>query len=346
MAPQKKSGKASLLGGAKSKDGKLSAPFKPASDSLKPFFSQLSRNHVYIAHIDPRPRALKRKVFVVPVLMNIAVALLFVWRVYYIGPYYIKVITSTIGYENETTVKAAESTYSELTWVVLSRGFTFLLDFVLFVFVWPWPVEFCIGQSYGSPVYWRWKVGFQDTEIYVRRSRNWDLKLGDVLDNSEGRDTLLTNVRAATTPMLLQQKTGYLTMNGEWDLDWAAMVLAHSLVDNKSIAVDAFRTLVLLHHKERDWLCIEMQIGEGAKEDERRRQVFAFRDALAAVGKEELFYRWIEVVQFEATQPGGFGPEKQVEVAQKIRDLFQAEGINFDEFWKESVGTDSLAGMM
>ncbi|KAF3359428.1 hypothetical protein VdG1_05181 [Verticillium dahliae VDG1] len=75
----------------------------------------------------------------------------------------------------------------------------------------------------------------------------------------------------------------------------------------------------------------------------RRQQVFAFRDALAAVGKEDLFFRWIEIVQYESTQPGGFGPERQVDAAKKIRDLFSNEGIDFDEFWKESVGEDAEA---
>ncbi|KAF3344622.1 Ribonucleoside-diphosphate reductase large chain [Verticillium dahliae VDG2] len=103
--------------------------------------------------------------------------------------------------------------------------------------------------------------------------------------------------------MLQHEKTGYLTMNGEWDLDWEAMVTAHALVDRKDMALDAFRAVVL----------------------------------------EDLFFRWIEIVQYESTQPGGFGPERQVDAAKKIRDLFSNEGIDFDEFWKESVGEDAEA---
>jgi hypothetical protein len=91
-----------------------------------------------------------------------------------------------------------------------------------------------------------------------------------------------------------------------------------------------------------------MEGGPSAAEEERRRQVFAFRDALTAVDKEDMFYRWIEIVQFEASQPDGFGPEKQVEVAGRIREMFAKEGIDFDAFWKEAVGSetaDGLAGM-
>ncbi|CAI4215659.1 unnamed protein product [Parascedosporium putredinis] len=88
-----------------------------------------------------------------------------------------------------------------------------------------------------------------------------------------------------------------------------------------------------------------MSGGENAIAEERRRQVFAFRDALTALDKEHLFFRWIEIVQFESTRPGGFGPEKQTEVATKIRELFTSEGVNFDELWAETVGSDSIVGM-
>jgi hypothetical protein len=31
--------------------------------------------------------------------------------------------------------------------------------------------------------------------------------------------------------------------------------------------------------------------------------------------------------------------------AQKIRDLFTSNGVDFDALWKETVGTDGLTGM-
>lgn len=342
MAPKASSSKKRPSGGA---TPSLPRPFKPAPESLEPFTLFLSKKHVYIAHIDTKPLAFKRKIFAVPVLLNVVVALLFLWRVRYIAPFYLDLLTSALGYTNSTTVRTADFTWAQLALMILGRGFTFLLDFCLVVFVWPWPVEFALGRAHGNPVKWRWNVGFRDQEIYVRRSRSWHRELGDVVSNGQGRDLLLGRVRIATSPMLLREKTGYLTMNGEWDLDWAAMVKAHKLVDDKVIALDAFRTLMLLHHQDFGWLCIDMNSGGNAQEDERRRQVFAFRDALAAVGKEDLFFRWIEIVQFESSQPGGFGPDKQVEVAQKIRELFQSNGLDFDEFWKESVGSDGLTGM-
>ncbi|KAF9873588.1 hypothetical protein CkaCkLH20_09047 [Colletotrichum karsti] len=319
-------------------------PFKKAADVLQPFIDTLDPRHVYIAHIDSKPADFKRKIFLVPVGMNVVVAALFVLRMWYILPYYFKFIESAAGYPNETTFSIPDSTWSALLWEISKRGFTLMLDLMLFVFVWPWPVEFVFGQTYGNPVQWRWNVGFREKEIYVRRSREWDQQLGDIFKEKEKNQALQSIIRQATSPLLLQEKTGYLTMTGQWDLDWNKMVLAHNLVDKKGIALDVFRNLVLVYHEDYEWMCLEAE-GTNAKEDDRRRQVFAFRDALSTIGKEDLFFRWIEIVQFESSQPGGFGPEKQTEVAKKIRDLFQEQGVDFDKLWFESTGTEGPANM-
>lgn len=331
-------------------------PFKRAPEVLSPFLSTLSRKHVYIAHIDNKPRDFKRKIFLIPVVINLAIAVLAVLRLRYILPWYFQLVTSALGHPNETTIHPSTSTWGFIAKVALRRAVTFCLDFLLFVFVWPWPVEFVFSRTgHGNPAAWRWAVGFRDREIYVRRSRpGWDADVAKKVFGGSGVDAqasnnakalLLNHVATATSPMLVNDKTGYLTMNGEWDLDWAAMVKATRLVDDKTVALDAFKLFVVFYHEAYGWVALDLKQSETAQDDERRNQVFAFRDALAAVDKEDLFYRWIEIVQFESTQPGGFGPEKQVAVAKKIRDLFAEQGIDFDAFWKESVGSEGLANM-
>ncbi|KAL2151273.1 hypothetical protein VTH82DRAFT_6371 [Thermothelomyces myriococcoides] len=342
-----------------SKNGNPSAPpfpFKSAPAALQPFTATLPPGHVYIAHVDPRPAKFKRNLFLVPIGINLVVMVLFVWRVTSVGPWYLSVLLSMLGQANETTVRAADLTYGELWGVVGRRAVTFLLDFVLGVFVWPWPYEFFVGTTgRGSPVRWRWAVGFRGKEVYVRRSRDgWDgvLRKEDVdlfdpdsKEAREGREAIMAHVRRATAPMFMQQKTGYLTMNGEWDLDWKGMVDATRLADKGEISLDAFGTVVLLHHAKFGWVTVDLGNGTSAEQEERRRQVMAFRDALAKLGKEDLFFRWVEMIQFETTQPGGFTPEKQVAAAQKVRDMFKSNGVDFDGLWKEAVGTDGLAGM-
>lgn len=330
--------------------GSIPKPYRKIPDSLSSFVEILDPEHVYVAHVDSKLPAFKRKIFLVPVALNLAVFSLFVLRLRYIAPYYKQLALAAAGnHVTGISLDTAALSWTALSWIIFRRGFTLFLDLVLLIFVWPWPVEFCLGRTHGNPCLWRWQVGFRDKEVYVRRSREWDRQLAgrDVLTDQAPRSQLATYVRNATSPVLLNDKTGYLTMNGDWDLDWAAMVYAHKLVDAKALALDEFHLVVLLHHKEHGWLVLDTGSGVsgGSKEDERRRQVFAFREALVGLGKEDLFFCWIETVQFEATQPGGMTEEKQVAVAQKIRDLFQDEGINFDELWRESVGSDSLAGM-
>jgi hypothetical protein len=53
------------------------------------------------------------------------------------------------------------------------------------------------------------------------------------------------------------------------------------------------------------------------------------------MGKEDLFFRWIEIVEFETSKPGGFTHEKQEAVAEQIRELFQSNGVDFDKVWRE-----------
>lgn len=303
---------------------------------LAPFISTLSEKHIYITHIDSKPADFKRKVFLIPVAMNICVVIFFILRMYWILPWYWKLLASAMGHHNETTFPADEATWKQGIREILSRVLTMAIDFLLFAFVWHWPVFFVIGQAPGNPVYWRWNVGFREKEIYVRRSRSWDTALNDILKDQSSRKILLAYVHEATSPIVQEQKTGYVLMNKQWDLGWEEMVHAHALVDKKDIALEAFKNVVLIHHKDYGWLRYDVA---DSFEDERRRQVFAFRDALTAMGKEHLFYRWVEMVQFESTQPGGFGPEQQEATAGKIKGMFLEEGIDFEQLWQQTART-------
>ncbi|KYK60732.1 uncharacterized protein DCS_01870 [Drechmeria coniospora] len=312
------------------------APFKAPPEALGQFIGGLSEEHVYITHIDAKPTSFKRSVFLVPVAMNLFLSLLLLWRLYSVMPWYWQLVIAAFGHPSEATFPASESTWHELGWEVGKRAMTMSIDFLLFTFVWPWPVQFVARRQSGNPVLWRRKVGFRDREVYVRRSREWCRPLlRDLFKDTNASAIFSAHVRQVTTPLLLEQKTGYLLMNRQWDLDWDAMVRAHSLVDKKAMALDAFNGAVLVHHRDHGWLCYDIRDeldapGEGSD------QIAAFRDALAAMGKSELFYRWVETVQFEATRPGGFGPEQQEAAATKIRTMFNAENIDFDSLWKET----------
>lgn len=339
MAPKKRTTKTAVASSQR-KDGEPPVPFKRIPEVLAPFAEELSKKHVYIAHIDSKPAAFKRKMFMVPVAMNIAVAVAFVVRMYYILPYYFTIFVAAMAQKSTDFVGETSSTWTELGWEIGRRGISMFIDFVLFVFVWPWPVEFVAGQTHSSPFMWRVNIGFRDQEIYVRRSRDWHAVLGDMVEEREANKIFVAYVGQATAPMLQEQKTGYLLMNNHWDLDWKLMVQAHHMVSKKEVAMDAFKNLVLVYHEDYGWLSYDLKLGASTEEEHKRRQVFAFRDALTRMGKENLFYRWVETVQFEATQPGGFGPERQETAAKKIRELFDEQGVDFDVLWKATVGDD------
>ena len=339
MAPTKRKGKAITQPSQSSTSHGPPSPFKKPNEVLEAFIEGLNPKHIYITHVDSHPAEFKKKMFLVPIGINLGVIAMFAIRLWWIWPWYWKLLEFAFGYPNEFTI-APGSTWSAIAWEVGKRAVTLLFDFLLIIFVWPWPIEFIIGGKEGSPIRWRRAVGFREKEIYVRRSREWDTVLGDIFKDEDSMKIFVGQVRAATSPLKQEQKTGYLLMDGHWDLDWHDMVDAHTLVDRNIIALDAFKSVVLVHHQDYGWLTYDIKGGEAVEEDDKRRQVFAFRDALTGMGKEDLFYRWVELVQFEATQPGGFGPEKQEAAAKKIRELFEAQGVNFDELWKEAVGAE------
>lgn len=317
----------------------LPEPFKRPPDVLLPFMEPLSKRHVYITHIDSLPVRHKRNIFLMPVAINALVVVLFTWRIYAVWPWYWALVVGSFGYESATTFATRQASWSDISNEIIKRTLTLCIDFLLFVFLWPWPVRFTLGRHDGSPTRWRWSVGFRSREICVRRSKGWDKEVRHRLRDADAHKTLMEHVQQATSPLLQDQKTGYLLQNAHWDLDWDAMVCAHALVESKKIALDAFRNVVFFHDEDYGWVCYDQRARESVDEEDKRRQVFLFRDALTVMGKEDLFYRWVEVVQYEATQPGGFGPEKQEVAAQRIRDMFDAENVDFDKVWQEAVGT-------
>lgn len=76
-----------------------------------------------------------------------------------------------------------------------------------------------------------------------------------------------------------------------------------------------------------------------------QRKIVAFKDELTSLGKENLFFRWIELVQFESSQPGGFGPERQRKTMAKAKEMFEAQGIDFDQLFARIGGMEGMPGM-
>lgn len=236
---------------------------------------------------------------------------------------------------------------------VVWRAVHFLIDWVLVRIVAPWPYSFFLEPP-GNPVLWRWRIGFRDSEVYVRVSRGWgkeDLLGASKEDGKRGGDSPFFKVRIlpALDKERVRAKTGYLLMDGDWDLDFAVMTEATRLVDKGVLQEEQLEKSVLVwcgdDEGQGQWVIWECwKLDEGA-EAEQRKKIIVFKDRLTQMGKESLFFRWIEIVQYESSQPGGFTPERQVQAAEKAKQLFAEQGVDFDEFIKSTGGLEGILGM-
>ena len=69
------------------------------------------------------------------------------------------------------------------------------------------------------------------------------------------------------------------------------------------------------------------------------------QNRLTMMGKENLFFRWIEIVQYEGSQPGGLTQSRRSEVLEKARETFTAQGIDFDDFVDSIGGITAFPGL-
>ncbi|RDW78213.1 hypothetical protein BP5796_06065 [Coleophoma crateriformis] len=353
--PPKKSTKQKVpkttpVGNATSSSPAPPAPFNRPNSQLEPLIEKISKRHVYITHVDAKPANFKYKIFSVPVVMNVVIVLGILWRIKTIGPFYLDICYSMMGKYNETTIDTDNLPTSETVSIILRRAGIFMIDLLIYVFIWPWPRDFFVGRRNGqfdNPIAWRYGVGFRDTEIVIRRSRKWDVIVREPInDEHEGTKELFENLRAAMDPIWLSEKTGYLLLNKWWDLDWNMMVEATQLVDKKVIPLDELKGTVLLHTQDFGWVSIETSSARGtAKEEEGRRKIIAFKDELTVMGKENLFFKWIELVQYESSKPGGFGPAEQAATMAKAKIMFEQQGVDFDQFWAKIGGMEGMPGM-
>ena len=278
--------------------------------------------------------------------MNIVFALLLLWRARIALPSYFGILAATLGFDNGVNVDIANTDWPVLVDITIRRTMMFFFDFALVTFVVPWPVDFFLGKP-ANPCLWRWRVGFRDQEIVVRRSRRWDRKLEKGWLAEEGAEGVVHKERIvpAVDREWVKTKTGYLMMDKSWDLDFAGMLTAHEMVERGKATLEDFQKAVFVHTEDFGWLVWSVwKLDEGAQE-EGRQKVVLFKDKLTAMGKENLFFQWIELIQFETSQPGGFTAERQEIAMEKARELFEAQGVDFDKFWKEVGGVQGLPGM-
>lgn len=269
-----------------SKSGNPPAPYSTPPPVLRPFLETLNPEHVYIVHIDSHPKALKQRIFVVPVLMNIGIACLLLWRARVALPNYGRLILVILGYENELKVSTEQAQWTTLLDVLVGRTLMLFIDFTLAKFVLPWPMDFFAGSP-GNPVKWRWSVGFQNVEIVVRRSRRWDRTLAkDWLAEGVEGTVHKERILPAIDKEWVRERTGYLMMDKNWDLDFAGMVTAHEFVKQGKASLQDFQKTVIVYTEDNGWIISLVWILEVGSEEQERKMFKVFEDELMARGKD------------------------------------------------------------
>ena len=279
--------------------------------------------------------------------MNILIALGLVVRAYFAFPVYLALLIAMIGHSSESTVDVKQSDYGALLRITASRTLLLLGDYILFSLLGSWPWNFVFGNEesrYGSPSKWRWYMGFQDQEIIVRRSKKWDKSLVPnwTLDDEL---TLKYKIMPAVQKDKLV-KSGYLLLDKDWDLDFAAMVNSHQLIEEGKLKLEDFGKAVMVYNQPtKSWMIWQIGREDMPKTAEHRDTLLKFKDKLTAMGHEDLFYRWVELVQYESTMPGGFTEGRQATAMREARRMFGEAGVDFAKFWMEIGGSQGMPGL-
>ncbi|OQD63681.1 hypothetical protein PENPOL_c009G05763 [Penicillium polonicum] len=318
-------------------------PFTKVPQSLQPFVEPLSPDEVYLVHIDISAEELKRQTFTVPLIVNLVVTAVIGLRIYMGISTYPALVATLIGFQSAMTVDTAATPWTDSVQIILRRTVTICIDYFLVTLLWSWPVNFIRG-----PVRWRRAIGFREREVIVRRSnRSWSKELERnrwIREDEARRDKIV----AAVTPERIG-KTGYLLVDEDWNLDYAAMVRAHALVDRTrrgdGVQMDEFRTAVLVNTDADGWLI--WRVGDentptGEKRSIQRDQILAFKEKLTEMGKEDLFLRWVELIQWESSRPGGFTAERQRSAMLQAKQMFEDENVDFSQFWDDMGGMEGL----
>ncbi|KXL51127.1 hypothetical protein M433DRAFT_75371 [Acidomyces richmondensis BFW] len=321
----------------------IPTPFQPAPPSLATFLAQLNPAHVYLTHIDRQPSAHKRLIFIIPLLLNAFIAGLLLWRLWIAAPTYWVLLLTILGHRTAATVDTAITTRGEQIRILLRRTAMFAGDFVLFKFVGPWPWTFFFERP-ANPVTWRWTLGgFKREEVVVRVSRGWGASdLMEGVKRGEENAFFRTRVLPAVARERVEGRTGYLLQDGSWDLEFEVMLDVHKLVEKGQMRFEEVERRVWVHMEGVGWVVWRWDGGGEDVIEGRRKKVVAFKEELTRMGKEGLFWRWMEIVEEERDQDGGFTADGQRRVQKRLRGEFERQGVDFEELSRRVGGVEAL----
>jgi hypothetical protein len=340
---------------ARSASTSIPHPFKlvAASSSLHPFVSTLPTDHIYAVHLDRNSTKIKKQAFAVPLILNGLIIAGLCYRIYCAAPIYLSLAITVFNYDTAYHVDPWMASKGDIFTAIIRRFFLMMTDYALFWLLGSWPREFLFGSvanRFVGPLGWRMNIWFDEEEVIVRRGRGWDRALlQDVNESNRAwrmdEELLLKYkiepaMRQATT-----SRTGLSLLDNNWDLDYHGMSDAHRLLNDGRAELDDLQDLVLVYYHNQ-WLVWhvhepqELDISDPQQEAKLHR----FRDLLKELGREDVFFRWIEIVQYETSQPGGFTEGKRGHAVRQLRDMLIDKGVDYPRFWQVIDGQRGLPG--
>ena len=140
-------------------------------------------------------------------------------------------------------------------------------------------------------------------------------------------------------------KSGLLLLDKDWDLDYKAMLDAHRMIKDGRLKMEDLKGAALVYY-QKQWLFWRVhedtQLPAGNAKQEGA--IKDFREKLTKLGEEDIFFRWIEIVQYETSQPGGFTESRQAEAVQQLKKLLTDRRVDYEAFWNDIGGEKGLPG--
>lgn len=339
------------------------APFELAPQSILPLADCLPKDHIFVIHSEDTPSALRRQAFLVPVLLNLIITALLCLRLIYAVPVYLEQMITILGYETQWTVRPKTLSWLDLFGILAQRTLLLSLDYVIFGFIGRWPWEFLFGDRHGryvGGVGWKWHVGFNRAlEPVVRRGRKWDVPiLATEKERKKQRkpekswskeEELLVYTKCSEALRKINTSKNALSLlDRDWDLDYCAMVDATELLDQGSIKIADLDHVVLVPWNGR-WFCWyphrTTDTGVTPAAAEQDAQLERFKKLLIELGCEDVFYRWIEIIQYETNQPGAMTSKKKHEAEQELRRMLRDRKRDDEAFVASIGGANAIPGL-
>jgi len=125
-------------------------------------------------------------------------------------------------------------------------------------------------------------------------------------------------------------------------LDFEVMLDVHTLVGRGEMGFGQVDRRVWVCMEGFGWVVWQWEVGGGDVIEMRRKKVVGFKEELTKMGKEGLFWKWMEIVEEERGQDGGFTAEGQRKVEERLRVEFERQGVDFEELSSRVGGVEAL----